>query len=159
MWWHSSWFVPFSCTSQLISNEVSAPVVQWATSKEPAADRWSQTYVSRERSPIRPPSRAQPFNSDSTFPTASESVIPDASSSPLERLCTHWIKYIAACLTAEALGVVKQHLSRSPSITNNYLRCCRSPSFPIRTRTFQSLWVSPSAQRIPCILLLRYLLH
>ncbi|KAG1885761.1 hypothetical protein F4604DRAFT_1878383 [Suillus subluteus] len=63
-----------------------APVVQWATSKEPAADRWSQTYVSRERSPTRPPSRAQPFNSDSTFPTASGSVTPDASSSPLKRL-------------------------------------------------------------------------
>ncbi|KAG1773187.1 hypothetical protein EDD22DRAFT_859341 [Suillus occidentalis] len=63
-----------------------APVVQWATSKEPAADRWSQTYVSRERSPTRPPSRAQPFNSGSTFPTTSESVTPNASSSPLKRL-------------------------------------------------------------------------
>jgi hypothetical protein len=86
MWWHSSWFVLFSCTSKLfILNEDSAPVVQWASSKEPAADRWSQTYVSRERSPTRPPSRAQPFNSDSTFSTASGSATPNASSSPLKR--------------------------------------------------------------------------
>ncbi|KAG2129901.1 hypothetical protein DEU56DRAFT_741042 [Suillus clintonianus] len=63
-----------------------APVVQWANSKEPAEDKWSQTYVSRERSPSRPPSRAQPLNSDSTFSTASRSVTPNASSSPLKRL-------------------------------------------------------------------------
>ncbi|KAG1757430.1 hypothetical protein EDB19DRAFT_1891191 [Suillus lakei] len=66
-----------------------APVVQWATSKEPAADKWSQTYVSRERSPTRPPSRAQPSSSDSTFPTASGSVTPNASSSPLKRNIHH----------------------------------------------------------------------
>ncbi|KAG0709002.1 hypothetical protein DFH29DRAFT_890083 [Suillus ampliporus] len=63
-----------------------APVVQWATSKEPTTDRWSQTYVSRERSPTRPPSRAQPSNSDSTFPTASGSVNPYTLASPMKRL-------------------------------------------------------------------------
>lgn len=61
-----------------------APVVQWATSKEPAADRWSQTYVSHERSPTRPPSRTQPLYSDTIFPTASGSVTSNASSSPLK---------------------------------------------------------------------------
>ncbi|KAG1833949.1 hypothetical protein EV424DRAFT_1364684 [Suillus variegatus] len=89
-----------------------APVVQWATSKEPAADRWSQTYVSRERSPIRPPSRAQPFNSDSTFPTASESVIPDASSSPLERLPR---KYSAIDISSPFGNRTSVHIGSSTS--------------------------------------------
>ncbi|KAG1801477.1 uncharacterized protein HD556DRAFT_1285773 [Suillus plorans] len=89
-----------------------APVVQWATSKEPAADRWSQTYVSRERSPIRPPSRAQPFNSDSTFPTASESVIPDASSSPLERLPR---KYSAIDISSPFGNRASVHIGSSTS--------------------------------------------
>ncbi|KAG1755145.1 uncharacterized protein EDB91DRAFT_1277328 [Suillus paluster] len=61
-----------------------APVVQWAASNEPATDKWSQTYVSRERSPTRPPSRAQPSNC--TFPTASGSVNPNAPPSPVKRL-------------------------------------------------------------------------
>ena len=68
----------------LKANEVSAPVVQWTTSKEPATDKWSQTYVSRERSPTRPLSRAQQPNSDSTF--ASGSATPNTPSSPVKRL-------------------------------------------------------------------------
>jgi hypothetical protein len=74
---------PFPCTRESLKvNEVSAPVVQWANSKEPATDKWSQTYVSREGSP----SRALPHIPDSAFMTASGSATPNASSSPVKRL-------------------------------------------------------------------------
>ncbi|OAX44751.1 hypothetical protein K503DRAFT_728370 [Rhizopogon vinicolor AM-OR11-026] len=63
-----------------------APVVQWTTSKELATDKWSQTYVSSEKSPTRPLSRAQPPDSDSTFQTPSGSATQNASSSAVKRL-------------------------------------------------------------------------
>ena len=73
-------------TEPLKANEISAPVVQWTTSKESPTDKWSQTYVSREGSPTRPPSTVLPLNPDSTFFSASGSASPNASSSAVKRL-------------------------------------------------------------------------
>ncbi|KAF9240905.1 hypothetical protein BU15DRAFT_87475 [Melanogaster broomeanus] len=42
-----------------------APVVQWSPSKGQTTDKWSQTYVSREKSPTRPPSQISSTSSSS----------------------------------------------------------------------------------------------
>lgn len=41
--------------SDIVAEVVVAPVLQWSSSKCPAVDKWSQTYISKDKSPTRPP--------------------------------------------------------------------------------------------------------
>ncbi|KAH7931137.1 hypothetical protein BV22DRAFT_1027898 [Leucogyrophana mollusca] len=56
-----------------------APVVQWASSKANDTDKWSQTYVARDKSPARPQIRDQ---SDPDIYTSTSNPSPETVTSP-----------------------------------------------------------------------------